>query len=83
MGSVGEGESWGKQRQIALQAMSEVRAQLGVQIEIFKTLYSLQAAGEFMSEVLEVLREVSPELRARVLAGLRKRQAISSAVTFT
>jgi predicted transcriptional regulator len=78
-----EGETWGKEREIALKAMSEIRSQLALQIELFKTLFSLQAAGEFMNEVLEVLEQTSPELRARVIAGLQKKRGIASVATFT
>lgn len=65
-------------RELALRAMSEIRGQLNLQLEIFKTLYDMQAVAEFQKEVLEAIGEVSPETRERIIQNLQKRRAIRS-----
>ena len=42
-------------RELALKAMGEIRNQLKLQLEIFQALFSLQAAEEFQTSVLEVI----------------------------
>lgn len=66
----------------AIKLMSEIRNQLKLQLEIFQTLYSVQAAQEFQTVVLEVIGKVSPEVRKKILAELNSRSAIRNAVTF-
>jgi predicted transcriptional regulator len=67
-------------RQMALQAMGEIRNQLKLQLEIFQCLYDMQAVQEFQEEVLNAISEVDPSVRARILQNLGKKRALRSAV---
>jgi len=42
-------------RELALKAMAEIREQLNLQLEIFKSLYDMSAVAEFQKEVLEAI----------------------------
>lgn len=85
---VGQGEEveWIKEykmkdpRELALKAMAEIRQQLGLQLEIFSTLYDLQAAQQFQEEVLNIIGEVSPQVRDAIVSKLRDRRAIRQAL---
>lgn len=87
---VGSGEDveWIKEykfkdpRELALRAMAEIRGQLGLQLEIFQALFSLQAAEEFQNTVLEVIREVEPSVRDKIIRRLNERRTIRQAVQF-
>ena len=87
---IGQGEAveWIKEykfkdpRELALRAMAEIRGQLGLQLEIFQALFSLQAAEEFQSTVLEVIREVDPHVRDKIIRRLNERRTIRQAVHF-
>lgn len=68
--------------QMAVKLMAEIRNQLRLQLDIFETLYSLQAAAEFQDAVLETLNEVEPELRNKVISKLNKKSALRSALRF-
>jgi predicted transcriptional regulator len=70
-------------RELALKAMSEIRGQLKLQIEIFQALYDLRAAAEFQEEVLNAISEVSPDVRKQIIHRLNEKRAIRSAVRFT
>ncbi len=69
--------------EIAVKVMAEIRNQLKLQLEIFQTLYSLQAAEEFQATVLEVIGEVSPDVRREIISRLNKQRVVRSAVRFT
>jgi predicted transcriptional regulator len=69
-------------RELALKAMAEIRGQLKLQLEIFQTLYSLQAAEEFQSTVLETIGEVSPDVRRTIINKLNQKHALRSAIKF-
>jgi hypothetical protein len=63
-------------REIALKAMLEIRGQLGLQLEIFKTLYGLEAQQDFQEEVLNVIGEIDPNARAEILRRLNQRRLV-------
>jgi hypothetical protein len=65
-------------RELALKAMAEIRNQLGLQLEIFKTLYDAEAVREFQNELIELLGEVDPELRNRFIEKLREKGIVRS-----
>jgi hypothetical protein len=69
-------------RELALKAMQEIRGQLGLQLEIFKTLYDLEAIAEFQTEVLSAIAEVEPHVRNNIVNALRKRRTVRQAVSF-
>jgi predicted transcriptional regulator len=63
-------------REIALKAMNEIRGQLSLQLEIFKTLYGLEAQQDFQTEVLDVIGEIDPNARAEILRRLAHKRLI-------
>ena len=67
-------------RELALKAMQEIRGQLGLQLDIFKTLYDVQAVAEFQKEVLSAIGEVSPDVRDRVIKRLKEGKALRRSV---
>jgi len=69
-------------RALALRAMAEIRGQLNTQLEIFKTLYDLQAMADFQKEVLEILDDAIPGTRTRIIQNLKKAGAIRSTLDF-
>jgi len=79
---VGKGEDFVKEfkfkdpRELALKAMAEIRGQLELQLEIFKTLYDVEAAAEFQREVLEAIGEVSHDVRDKIIRVLKERRAL-------
>ena len=70
-------------RFLALKSMSEIRGQLNLQLEIFKTLYDFKAVSEFQQEVVNIMGEVSPELRNKFIKRLKERRALRSSVSIT
>lgn len=70
-------------RQLALRAMSEIRGQLEVQMELFKTLYNAEEVAAFQQIVMEEIGLVSPETKARILQRLNERRAIRSTLSFS
>ena len=70
-------------RQLALQAMAEIRNQLKLQLEIFQALFSLQAAEEFQNVVLETISEVDPNVRNEIIRRLNDKRSVRSAVRLT
>ncbi len=69
-------------RELALKAMGTIKDQIKLQLEIFQTLYSLKAAEDFQNTVLEVIGEIEPNVRARIIHKLNEKRAIGSAVKF-
>jgi len=67
----------------ALNAMREIRGQLSLQLDIFKTLYDVQAAADFQREVLDAIGEVSPDVRDRIIQRLKEGRALRAAVTIS
>src|SRR5512139_575501 len=68
-------------RELALKAMQEIRGQLGLQLEILKTLYDVQAVAEFQKEVLNAIGEVSPDVRDRIIKRLKEGRALRQSVS--
>jgi hypothetical protein len=68
--------------EIALSSMSEIRNQLRLQLEIFKTLYDAEAVREFQNELIALLGETSPELRDKFIQRLREKGVVRSILEF-
>lgn len=68
--------------QCTIKVMIEIRNQLKLQLELFQTLYSMQAAAEFQETVLDVISKVDPEVRKHIITELNSRYAIRNAVSF-
>jgi len=67
-------------RELALKAMAEIRGQLSLQLDIFKTLNDLQAVAEFQKEVLTIIGEVDANVRDRIIQRLKEGLAIRQSV---
>jgi uncharacterized radical SAM superfamily protein len=63
-------------RELALRCMAEIRGQLSLQLDIFKTLYDVEAIAEFQKEVLSAIAEVSPDVRSEIIQRLKKRRTL-------
>jgi biotin operon repressor len=70
-------------RELALKAMAEIRNQLGLQVKIFQALYSLQEVEEFQKTVVEVLGEVSPEMRNEFVRRLNAKRSVRAAFRYS
>ncbi len=68
-------------RELALKAMAEIRGQLGLQLDIFKTLYDMEAVAEFQQEVLTAIQEVSPDVRNAIVQRLKERHAVRGSIS--
>ena len=69
-------------RELALKAMAEIRGQLALQLDIFKSLYDMAAVAELQKEVLEAIGDASPEIRDEIVNNLQKRRVIRSTLEF-
>ena len=70
-------------RELALKAMGEIRNQLKLQLEIFQALFSLQAAEEFQTSVLEVIGEVNPDVRNEIIRRINEKRSVRAVVRFS
>jgi len=68
-------------RFLALKAMQEIRGQLSLQLDIFKTLYDMEAIAEFQREVLEAIGEVSEDVRNRIIQRLKEARTLRGSVS--
>ena len=68
-------------RELALKAMAEIRGQLNLQLDIFKTLYDVEAVAEFQRIVLDAIGEVAPDVRNRIINNLKDKRALRGSVT--
>ena len=66
----------------ALKACQEIRGQLSLQLDIFKTLYDLKAVAEFQKEVLTAIGEASPEVKNAIIDKLNQRRIIRRSIQF-
>ena len=63
-----------------LKAMREIRGQLELQLEIFKTLYDVQAVADFQREVLTAIGEVDTGVRNLIINRLKEGRALRQSV---
>jgi len=70
-------------RELALRAMGEIRQQLGLQLDLFQALFSLQAAEDFQHTVLEVIGEVDVNVRDKIVRRLNQKRSVRQAVRFS
>jgi hypothetical protein len=68
-------------RELALRCMAEIRGQLNLQLDIFRTLYDVEAIAEFQKEVLSAIEEVSPDVRNTIIQRLKERKALRGSLT--
>jgi hypothetical protein len=70
-------------RELALRAMSEIRSQLSLQLDVMKTLFDVESIREFQQEILEAIAEVSADVRNRIVEKLKEKGALRGAVSIT
>jgi predicted transcriptional regulator len=68
-------------RSLALKAMAEIRGQLNLQLDIFKTMYDMAAVAEFQKEVLTAIGEEAPDVRNRIIQRLKESRALRQSVS--
>jgi hypothetical protein len=61
---------------VLLKLCSEVRHQLGLQLEISRTLVDLRILKEFQETVLDAIREESPDTARRIVTRVKERRAL-------
>ena len=66
-----------------LKACGEIRNQIKLQFEIFQAIYSLQEVEEFQKTIVEVLGEVSPEMRDQFVKKLMARPSVRAALRYS
>ncbi len=59
-----------------LRLAGEVRQQLGLQLNITRTLVDLKVVREFQRGVIDVIAEESPDVARRIVAKLKERRAL-------
>ena len=69
-------------KMIALRACAEIRNQIALQVQIFEKLFSLREVEEFQKTVLEILCEVSPEMRNEVVHRLNAKRSVRAALYY-
>jgi len=70
-------------RELALKAMSEIRSQLSLQLDVMKTMFDVESIRDFQHECLEAIAEVSPDVRNRIVEKLKEKGALRGAVSIT
>ncbi len=64
-----------------LKLAAEVRQQLGLQLNITKTLVDLKVVREFQRSVTETIAEVDPGVARQIIAKLKARRALRASGT--
>ena len=59
-----------------LKLAGEVRQQLGLQLNITRTLVDLKVVREFQRGVIDVIAEESPDVARRIVSKLKERRAL-------
>ena len=72
-----------KNNDTALKAMREIRGQLELQLEIFKTLYDLEAVADFQKEVLTAIGGVDRNVRDHIIQRLKESKALRGSISIT
>lgn len=67
--------------QTIIDLTGEIRKQLRFQLEVIRSLYDIRGVAEFQKEVLDAIREASPEVRQAIVQRLVARRALRSALS--
>ncbi|MFH2034713.1 MAG: hypothetical protein ABIJ26_08475, partial [Candidatus Margulisiibacteriota bacterium] len=70
-------------RNLAIKAMTEIRGQLVLQLDILKTLYDMEAVQEFQKEVLEAIGEIEGNVRNKIITRLKERRALRGSLSIS
>ena len=68
--------------EVKLKVMAEIRGQLRLQLDIFQTLYDMQAVKEFQQEVLSAIGEADKETRNAIIDRLNQKRVIRKSIRF-
>jgi predicted transcriptional regulator len=63
-------------RDLAIRLMAEIRCQLSLYLEIFSSLYDMEAFKEFKEAFLNSIGKVNPEVRDSIIAHLQKQRLL-------
>jgi hypothetical protein len=63
-------------QEIIVKLTAEIRRQLALQASFYETWYKIEGYQAFQDEFLQLLEEISPELRNELISRLRKRRAL-------
>lgn len=72
-----------RDKNTAIKACGEIRAQLSLQLEILQGLYNVESVAAFQKEVVAIIGEVEPDVRNRIIQKLKERLALRNTVSFT
>lgn len=67
-------------RELALKAMGEIRGQLALQLDIFKTMCDMDTVREFQGEVLTAIGDVSKETRDAIIKRLKEKRTLRASI---
>ena len=70
------GADRGKLQDTILKLVAEVRQQLGLQLNITRTLVDLKVVREFQRSVTETIAEIDPSVAREIVAKLKARRAL-------
>jgi len=59
-----------------IKVWAEIRRQLDFQLKIFEVLYSVETARRFQQTVMEVIEEISPDVREEIISKLNERAVV-------
>lgn len=59
-------------KELMLNVLKEIRAQVKLSLDIYESLYSHRAIEQFQNTVLQAIAEESPEIRDRIVERLRQ-----------
>ena len=62
--------------ELAARYCQEIRAQLALQMDIYRSLYDIKVMADFQRAVLEAINEVAPEVKDRIVQKLKQARAI-------
>jgi hypothetical protein len=66
---------------VILKLTAEVRQQLGLQLQITRTLIDLREVRDFRQTVVDVIAQESPEVGRRIVARLKEKRALRQSAT--
>jgi len=69
-------------QQIIIRLSAEIRKQLSLYLSIAETWHDQKIMAEFQQELIDILKEVSPEVKDEFVKRIKQRQAIRGVVQF-
>ncbi len=68
-------------QQVIVDLVSEIRKQLGFQLDVLRSLHDMRAVADFQQEVLDAIQEAAPEVRERIVQRLAERRTLRRTVS--